>query len=166
MGRITLEKITAHNLEQAIEIGKIIFPVDSEKIQCPEMVYRWSASTEDGLIEAETGGKNLEYYLAYNEAHTVVGVTGLYQEPDDPDSLRWLGWFGVVPEYRGRGYGRRILEATESLCLRMKVTTLKLWTTEDDEEAAAQILFEKKDYRIIGRDEDLGYKMLIRERKF
>src|SRR5258708_32846713 len=35
----------------------------------------------------------------------IVGVCGLYQMSETPASLAWLGWFGIRPAVRRRGYG-------------------------------------------------------------
>ena len=47
------------------------------------------------------------YYLVYDNKE-LVGITGIYVYKDYPDEA-WLGWFGVMPEKRNKGYGRRIL---------------------------------------------------------
>lgn len=43
----------------------------------------------------------------------VIGICGLYaQVPDSVEQL-WLGWFGVIPEYRDKGYGTETLRFIE-----------------------------------------------------
>lgn len=66
------------------------------------------------VSDAVTGKHNfqrLEYYLGC-ENGKVVGITGVYA--DNADEC-WLGWFGIRPEYRRKGY------ATEMLNLQLQM---------------------------------------------
>ena len=49
--------------------------------------------------------KRLEYYFGC-ENNAIVGVCGLYANQTDEC---WLGWFGVLPEYRKRGFATAML---------------------------------------------------------
>ncbi len=42
----------------------------------------------------------------------VIGICGLYSMDHDTDEL-WLGWFGILPEYRNKGIGKIVLQALE-----------------------------------------------------
>lgn len=43
-----------------------------------------------------------------------VGVTGLYSLGQDPTEL-WLGWFGLLPDFRKMGFGSLALAMTKYL---------------------------------------------------
>ena len=76
-----------------------------------------------------------DYFLVYDKGN-IVGITGLYiDEFTQEDGVVWLGWFGVVPEYRNMGYGRRILEKTIELAKKRKKKILRLYTSADNERA-------------------------------
>src|SRR5260370_2714084 len=45
-----------------------------------------------------------EVFLLRANSET-VGVCGLYQMSETTTSLVWLGWFGIRPAFRRRGYG-------------------------------------------------------------
>jgi hypothetical protein len=30
----------------------------------------------------------------------IIGVSGLYRQPDTPSHLCWLGWFAIRPQFR------------------------------------------------------------------
>lgn len=35
----------------------------------------------------------------------VVGVSGLYRQPGMPQTVCWVGWFGIRPRFRREGFG-------------------------------------------------------------
>src|ERR1700730_794598 len=49
----------------------------------------------------------LEYWQVFLVAskQEIVGVSGLYRQPGMPAQLCWLGWFGIRPRFRRRGFG-------------------------------------------------------------
>lgn len=59
-------------------------------------------------IKPDCIAPRLEYHTAFMDGEA-VGVTGIYAAND---SECWLGWFGVREEFRRRGLGGEILEAT------------------------------------------------------
>ena len=165
---ILIEQITKPNLDIGIAAGKILFPKDTEKINCPELPYRWSVQRKHPVTKQKHGHNILVYYLIYNHQCEVVALTGLYQEDGDPVDTCWLGWYGVLPEFRNRGYGKAVLEYTELLAKQFGKRVIKLWTTEEPDEAAAQFLFEKMNYAVIDRKletiDHVTYNMLIRSK--
>lgn len=61
----------------------------------------------------ENNDKNVNFIVYVDD--TPIGITGVYQEKIDPNSL-WLDWFCIAPEFRGKGYGRQILLDTIEYC--------------------------------------------------
>ena len=55
----------------------------------------------------EDNHQHYKFYLVYNE-NVIVGITGIYMDIKYPDSI-WLGWYGVLEEYRLHGFGKQIL---------------------------------------------------------
>lgn len=49
--------------------------------------------------------KRLEYYLIKFE-NDIVGFCGIYSNNDNE---AWLGWFGIKPQFRRKGYARQML---------------------------------------------------------
>lgn len=165
---ITFVLVQKYNLSLAIETGKKVFPKDSESINCPEIPYRWSVYPEQIPEEEKKDINFLEYYLAYNHDN-LVGITGLYRSPQDPKDTCWMGWFGVVPEFRSNGYGKIIIDFTEKIAFEKGFHIIKLWTTKEPDEAIAQLLFEKMRYEIIDSKKETvlsgEYEMIIRSKK-
>lgn len=76
-----------------------------------------------------------DYFLVYDK-NKIVGITGLYiDEFTQEDGVVWLGWFGVLPEYRRLGYGQKILEKTIGLAQKRNKKILRLFTSTNNESA-------------------------------
>ena len=113
--KLTYEKITRENVDVAIEILKEAFSV----------VYG-SPALE---LLAYLGGKSeisLQPYLVLFEGKP-VGTVGLY-ELDERDEI-WLWYYCVRTEYRGRGFGKRILQDSIEMARTQKgKNVLRVWT--------------------------------------
>lgn len=73
-----------------------IFPEEKD-YKCNEFLYS---------INGNHSCKRLEYYFCVVDGK-IVGIGGIYSNSDDEC---WLGWFGIKPEYRRRGYAREMLK--------------------------------------------------------
>ncbi|MBM2575014.1 GNAT family N-acetyltransferase [Jannaschia sp. Os4] len=99
----------------------------------------------------------------------VAGMIGLYRRA--ADDAPWVAWFGVGPEGRGRGLGRRLLEHAAETARREGHDRLRLYTSTHPSEAAAQRLYDRTGFRLTGRRRPLSWRlagspleMLLRER--
>ena len=120
-GIMTLEKITKDNIGYAIQIQESLFPGESGR-----------ANFEDSLAAASGYG----YYLIYEDG-TCVGVIGLYNYPEDPESA-WLGWFGILEEFRRKHLGSKALKMFEEMAARQGFRFARLYTDALDNDAAIQ----------------------------
>ena len=66
------------------------------------------------------------YYIVKDE-DKVVGVSGIYVEPFEPNTA-WLGWYGVREEHRKKGYGTKILEKTIEIAKELGFKHFRLYT--------------------------------------
>lgn len=57
--------------------------------------------------------RNVDFIVYLN--NSPIGITGVYIESIDKKSI-WLDWYCVLPEYRGKGYGKQILLDTINYC--------------------------------------------------
>lgn len=90
--------INKENLELAKKIQNEIFP---------------DHDASKNYEESVCGVTENRYYLVQNEAGEFVGVSGLYRLPCDPESA-WLGWFGILKQYRRKGYGSKTIRLFEA----------------------------------------------------
>ena len=125
-------EIINDNIEFATKVQMRIFPNES--------AYEHFKFTIERNLEYE------KYFLVY-DGDIVIGVTGLYSNEDifETNSL-WLGWFGVLEEYRSKGYGKQILtdtiEMSKKLAKKYPIKYFRLYTSERDDKIA-QPLYEK-----------------------
>ena len=58
-----------------------------------------------------------------------IGMSGIYTEAIDPDSA-WLGWIGVLPEYRRERFATRMLNAFAEECRQRGFKYARIYTNE------------------------------------
>lgn len=163
---LTYKTINEEVLPAVTGICLLAFPEDFKTKDSPQTAFLASLHPEDHQEFIESGLlKTLEYYTATDEAGTVVGVTGLYTRTVDEPTIVWLGWYAVHPLYRGKGYGREILEWTMNEARKRGFKIMRLYTSDLESEATAQIVYEKFGFKEIGREKstETGTTTLYKE---
>lgn len=121
-------EVDSNNLELAVNIQNTIFPLEDGR---------------QNYIEGITNDpyrKEMVNYIVYDN-EIPIGVVGLYSYNEYPRDA-WLSWFGVLQEYRQKGYGSKIFDFFENLALKKGYTSIRVYT--DDEFDKAILLYEKK----------------------
>lgn len=113
---IRFEKITYDNLELACQIQNTIFPEEDGRQNFIEQINK------------DPYRKEQDYSIVYVD-NEPIGVTGIYSYHEYPESA-WLGWFGILSEHRGKGYGKAALEKTIELAKEKGYTKFRLYTDE------------------------------------
>ena len=132
-------------VNKATELFRIIFPNET-------------------MYDEETGSLDNCFALAAEETHEppdiwryylytdstpdcpygkYIGMSGIYVEKSDPESA-WLGWLGVLPEYRRERYGTRMLNYFEREAKELGFKFARLYTNEGN--LAARALYEFAGY--------------------
>lgn len=101
---LTYEKVKDFNLAKALEIQKILYPneVDSDEIAY-YMRNQPIVNPFDRLSLCKF------WLIKRNDEY--IGLTGLYVYRKHPKDI-WFNWFGILPEYRQRGFGMQALQWT------------------------------------------------------
>ena len=69
------------------------------------------------------------YFLVYYGG-VPIGTTGIYEDAKiTPPDTAWLGWYGILPEYRGKGLGKQVLADTIAEAARRGYSTFRLYTS-------------------------------------
>lgn len=131
---LSYQKIVRENIDQAIETQSRIFPNENGALNLIASVDPEAIE----LIYGKNNRKTLEFYLCADEQGVVVGLTGIYSYYEYPEDA-WCGWYGVVPEKRGHGYGKAILLWTMSKAKEMGYENFRLYTDMEDNAVAAQL---------------------------
>lgn len=129
MASLAYEKITKDNLGEAVSVQNTIFPHENGK---------------QNFIDSINGAdyrRELIFWLVYLDK-TPIGVTGLYAYNEYPHDA-WMGWFGVLPKYRGKGYGGQIFDFFEREARQRGYENIRLYT-DSLENSDAVGFYEKK----------------------
>ena len=113
--KLRFEEISKNNINVAARLQYEIFPNSS--------AYSVYKSKITGEIKDLYIG-----YIAYIR-DIPVGVTGIYEIPEYPDTA-WLSWFGIKKEYRKLGYGKQIFDYTIEMAKINNKKYLRLYTFE------------------------------------
>ncbi len=109
----------------------------------------------------------LRYWIAIDAiSEEVTGVIGLYTTEDDHEEAAWISWFCVGETHRGKGVGTQLLEFVLTTARQEGKTYVRLFTSTDPQEAAAQQLYTTLGFRIMeerGRKKRGDYEIFYRE---
>lgn len=143
------------NALEAIDIQRNIFEEDGLLNILDSLDYNLFIS----LTNLPYPDDHVKYYLAYLN-NKPIAITGLYYYPDYPDDM-WLAWFGVLPEYQGRGYGKEVLKWSMNKALSEGKKNLRLYTDETNMSTAVNLY---KSFGFIGEKyigEELDYDCFL-----
>lgn len=134
-----IEPLSRETLEDAKRLANAVFPLQTKN----ERSDKWLTYSL-GQKEKKTGKVNDAFgYWVYLKGKKVIGIIGLYEYGPSAKTVSWLGWFCVDPAFRKRGIGSELLEYAISKAKAAGKKALKLYTTDDPNEADAQKLYEK-----------------------
>lgn len=116
-------------LQLAYEIQKEIFP------EALDYVHFLETLESDNVDEV---------WIAF-EGDAPIGISGVYTVDTDPQSI-WLSWLGVLPQYRGQGYGTKILLQSIEKCKEFgQFKYVRLYTSETGNASALPLYNAKMD---------------------
>ncbi|HBY20179.1 MAG: hypothetical protein A2Y24_02025 [Clostridiales bacterium GWE2_32_10] len=123
------EKLTKENLDLATEVQNKIFPDENGKKNfidsIGEHIYR----------------KELIFWIVFKEKNP-IGIIGLYAYHEYPED-GWMGWYGVLPEQTGKGYGSEVFDFFENYAKENRYKNIRLYTDELDNEIATKLYYKK-----------------------
>ncbi|RXZ77412.1 N-acetyltransferase [Paenibacillaceae bacterium] len=122
-------EVNKQNLRLAYEIQKEIFP------ESPDILHIKNSIDSDE--------KGYKYWIVF-EGESPIGISGIYTVKADSESV-WLSWYGVLPSFRSRGFGRKILLESIEKCKSLEAFKyLRLYTAEmdDDDDSSALPLYD------------------------
>lgn len=150
------EKVTNENLDLAIKIQNTIFPNENGALNL-------KASADKSFVEEVYGKdyrKSVDFWICKNEDGEPIGITGIYSYVEYPNDA-WCGWFGIMPNMQGKGYGRKLFSWTIEKAKEMGFENFRLYTDLEDNNIAAGL------YRKVGMieepytAEDMGEEKIV-----
>lgn len=107
-------KVDKNNIDIAFNIQKEIWPS--------------SPDYENFLRKINLNKQEESSFIVFYD-DIPIGITGTYVESIDDETI-WLDWYGVLKKYRGKGFGKDILEDTINYCTNLNnYNYLRLDTT-------------------------------------
>lgn len=156
VNHVEYKKVTSKNKIIANEIISHIFPED---VDCARVCFDLSVAPKEQwkliCVEADNILKThfteqflpinkLEYFiLKINE--DPVGVSGVYFYDDEPNEA-WVGWLGIKPLNRGKGYGNLLLQHVIDMAIKNGCSILRLWSTDSSKLHVAHCMYEKSSF--------------------
>lgn len=142
---ITFEKVTTKNIKGAIKAQRTIFPGEDGAINL-------QICADKSLVKKYYGKESdyrevFEAWVARDKKDNIVGITGIYSYFEYPEDA-WLGWFGVLPNFRRLGYGQKILLWTMARAKDLGFKNFRLYTDLVDDKEAVEL------YRKVGMIEE------------
>jgi GNAT superfamily N-acetyltransferase len=163
---VRIVPLTAENLPKAIEAGKDGFRYGMGFLN-PAADFKASLTPMVTKMHAGQREMNARYFLAVDKENRVLGTTGLYQTAKDQGEALWVGWMSVRPAFRGKGIGQKLVDFSIDEAKKQNVDYLRLYTSTYRGERAAQPLYEKAGFKVVGEmKHELpipGLKYLFRE---
>ncbi len=123
--------LTKDNLDDIIKIQHAIFPTHD---------------ASQNYKDAVAGVTDYQYFLLYDEKVGYLGITGIYSLQADPESA-WLGWFGILKEYRRNHYGSEAMRLFEEYSKNLGYKYCRLYTDRYDNEATI-MFYEANGYTL------------------
>lgn len=125
--------VTKENIALAQEVQKKVFPKEYQ-----------NDTLQNSL---KSSPEYLSQFWLVKQGKKFIGLTGIYYYPQYPKDA-WLNWFGVVPEFRRKGFGRKIFNRTYAYARRLGFKNFRLYT--DAKDNTATLAF----YRSLGMKEE------------
>ncbi len=100
-----------------------------------------------GLREPEPSMKFWQVYLV-KLGEEIIGVMGLYQLVNDEPENAWVGWFGVLPQFRQQGWGQMMMNQLKEYAVKFGFQELWVFTNYDNLGAIA--FYEKSSFVLLG----------------
>ena len=116
MCNIIFKKIDNDNLELAVKVQNAIFPLEDARENYIDQINK------------NPYRKEIDYYIIFLD-DIPIGVTGIYSYNEYPTDA-WLGWFGILEEYRNHGYGSKVLDMTIDMAVNKGYKNFRVYTDE------------------------------------
>jgi len=120
----------------------------SEICECIKHIPEFTHKTTAKEISERIKGKDHDFIIVHEKSEP-AGFLIAYNL-DEKIYYNWL--MGVIPEFRRKGYGRKLIEKFESIAREKEYSAVQVKTM--DKFKAMQRLLAEMDYNEIGKDKE------------
>ena len=167
-----IEPLSYETLDRAISLVDKVFPYQRHsQHENASIAFRASLEKDNSLYKSLLEQMKIteaNYWVAVDDiSGKVIGTTGLYGYIKDEAEAYWLGYTCVDPDFRGQGIGAKLVDFATEKAREAGKKFLRLYTSNNPNQAVAQILYDKRGFRITGEEQSEGsnFKMIDRELK-
>lgn len=152
-----IEPLSYKTLNRAIDLVNKIFPYQRSHLRENASITLTGSLDRNSLLYKFIFDfmkiTDVNYWVAVDDSGSkVIGITGLYSYLEDGEEAYWLGYTCVDSENRGQGIGRELIDLAIEKAREAGKKFLRAYTSNNPEQATAQILYEKKGFRITGEE--------------
>jgi GNAT superfamily N-acetyltransferase len=152
-------KLNKKYLQKAIDLTlKVFSDTKPEDFDYPPKWLRYSLENQMPYVSS------LGYFIAV-EKEKVIGITGLYELPEDKKEASWVAWFCIDPKARGKGLGNKLLNLMIEKAKKSGKKYLRLYTSSGPVEEIARNLYNKKGFIETKREKGKNYDKIYMELK-
>lgn len=149
-----IEPLSYNTLDRAINLVNNIFPYQKNQMHENCSITLTGSLNKNSLLYRFICNfmeiTDLNYWVAVDDIDDrVIGITGLYSYLNDKEEAYWLGYTCVEPDFRGQGIGGKLVDLAIAKATDAGKKFLRLYTSNSPQQAVAQILYQKKGFRII-----------------
>ena len=162
---IRITELDAALIPKARALVAMVFPEQSFDEKISFWVYTRRKNPVMKFLLKLYGSMGIyQYWVALDENDNICGTTGIYSVNKDVHEAIWLSWFCVAPEMRGKGVGKLLLEFSIDIAKGLGKKYLRLYTSDDPNEAAAQGLYDKYGFDIVSKKNKGTHTIIYREK--
>ncbi len=167
-----IEPLSYETVDRAINLVDRIFPYQiNSQTENAGIVFRASLEKNNSFnrnLFEKMQITDANYWVAIDpNSKKVVGTTGLYSYREDEAQAYWLGYTCVDPDFRGQRIGSKLVDFAIAKARQSGKQFLRLYTSTYPDQAVAQILYDKRGFRITKEEniEESNFKTIYRELK-
>lgn len=111
---------------------------------------------------------DVQYWVAIDKKSSqIIAITGLYTELEDDEDSCWLGWFCLDKRYRGKGFGKELLNFSIEQAKSISKRYLHIYTYDSQEYKVAINMYKHYNFIEYNVEEtkykrDLYFKKLLK----
>ena len=142
---IDIKPLNHKTLQKGIDTAVAVFEESEREGIALEFNASLGIEPDDTTVLAERNISEAQYYLG-SENGAPAGTVGYYYIAGHEEDA-WLGWFGVKPEFYGKGYGKILLAHAFNQAAQDGAKNMRLWTTAEPKHADACKLYERMGFK-------------------